>query len=291
MRIDAHQHFWRYDPEQYGWMNDAMRVIQRDFLPEDLKREMVAAGIDKAISVQARQTLEETRALLEFARQYEFIAGVVGWVPLIEPDVGRTLDEFTDYPKLCALRHVLHDESDAFYMLRKDFNAGIRALRGYGLAYDILIFERHLPQTIQFVDQHPDQIFILDHLAKPRVKDDQISPWKENLERLAERPNVYCKISGLVTEADYAKWTEEQLRPYLDVVLSAFGARRTMFGSDWPVCLVAAEYGRWVSIVEKAIGRLSPSEQNRIWSETAIEAYGLVSCPSDFATAPVASRL
>jgi L-fuconolactonase len=160
-------------------------------------------------------------------------------------------------------------------MLRDDFNRGIAALKQFGLVYDILIFERHLPQTIQFVDRHPDQFFVVDHLAKPRVKAGETSPWAERIRELSRRPNVYCKISGLATEADYQNWTEGQLRPYLDVVLDAFGPERLMFGSDWPVCLVAVSYAEWVSIIERFVESLSQSERERIWSGTAIEAYRL----------------
>lgn len=272
-KIDSHQHFWHYHPAEYGWINDRMSAIRRDFLPEDLQQEMAAADIDGAVSVQARQTLEETRCLLEFAGDHDFIQAVVGWAPMTEPDIRVTLEEIAVNPKLRAMRHVLQDEPDPLYMLRDDFNRGIRELAPLALAYDILIFERHLPQTIEFVDRHPNQVFILDHLAKPRAKDNEMSPWRENVRELAKRQNVYCKISGLATEADYTLWTEEQLRPYIGTVLDAFGPRRLMFGSDWPVCLVAIRYRQWVSLVASAIGDLSAPEQERIWSGTAMEAY------------------
>lgn len=274
-KIDSHHHFWTYDPVQYGWITDEMAIIRRDFGPTDLEREIPAAGISAVISVQAHQSLEETRALLKFADNNDFIRGVVGWTPLIDRKVTETLAQFSSQPKLRAVRHVLQDEPDPDYMLREDFNRGIAALKPFGLIYDILIFERHLPQTIQFVDRHPDQVFVLDHLAKPRVKAGEISPWAERITELAKRPNVYCKLSGLVTEADYHNWTEEQLQRYFDVVLEAFGPKRLMFGSDWPVCLVAVSYARWVAIVERFTEKLSQNEQERIWSGTAKEAYRL----------------
>ena len=274
-KIDAHHHFWHYDPVEYGWIDDSMRVIRRDFLPPDLKPAMDAAGISGAVSVQARQTVEETQWLLEFAAKLQFIRGVVGWAPLIDPAVGDVLAQMAQNPKLRAVRHVLQGERDPFYMLRTDFNRGIDELKPLGLAYDILIFERHLPQTIEFVDRHPDQIFIVDHLAKPRLRERAISPWRENLRDLARRPNVYCKISGLVTEADYTAWTPEQLQPYIETVLEAFGPSRTMFGSDWPVCLVAIDYKPWVDLVASAIQSLSGDEHERFWSGTAVEAYCL----------------
>jgi len=275
IRIDAHHHFWRYTPREYPWINDSMSAIRRDFLPPHLEKEMAAAGVSGVVSVQARQSLEETWDLLRFAEQNEFIRGVVGWIPFTAPDLNRILASLAGHPKLRAVRHVLQDEPDPDYMLRADFNRGISALKPFHLVYDILIFERHLPQTIEFVDRHPEQIFVLDHLGKPSVRSGAISPWREHLKTLAERSNVYCKLSGLATEADYKNWTEEQLRPYIDVVLEAFSPRRVMFGSDWPVCLVAIPYAKWAQIVADATQGLSGAEQERIWSGTATEAYRL----------------
>ena len=275
MTIDSHHHFWNYSAEEYGWIDDTMKIIRRDFLPADLEKEMQAAGIDGVVSVQARQTPEENRFLLDFARRHDFIRGVVGWVPLTEPKVKGVLEEFAGQRKAKAVRHVLQGEPDDRYMLRDDFNRGVALLKDLDLVYDILIFERHLPQTLQFVDRHPDQVFVLDHIAKPRIKDRYLSPWQTNIVQLAHRPNVYCKLSGMVTEADYPNWTEQELTPYVDTVLSAFGPKRIMFGSDWPVCLVACPYGRWVEIVKRHIGGLSEPEQERILGGTAIEAYKL----------------
>lgn len=275
MIIDAHHHFWKYDPAEYGWISDAMRVIRRDFLPQDLKRQIAAAGVDGVVSVQARQSLDETRWLLDLAEANDFIRGVVGWVPLVSPRVDEDLAALTTHPKLKAVRHVLQDEPDENYILRPDFNAGIRALRRFGLVYDILIFERHLPQTIRFVDQHPEQVFVLDHIAKPRVRDNVLSPWRENLRELARRPNVYCKLSGMVTEADWNAWSPQQLRPYLEAALEAFGPSRLMFGSDWPVCLVACAYARWRQLIDQFLAPLSPAERQRVMGGTAIEAYRL----------------
>lgn len=275
MRIDSHHHFWKYNPIQYCWIDDAMKVLRRDFLPEHLREEIAAAGIDGVISVQARQSPEETPWLLDMAGRNDLVRGVVGWVPLISPTVARDLEPLAAHPKLKAVRHVLQGEPDPNYMLRDDFNRGISLLRRFNLAYDILIFERHLPQSIQLVDRHPAQVFVLDHIAKPLIGRNVLSPWRENLHELARRPNVYCKISGLVTEADYHAWTPDQLRPYLDVVLEAFGPSRLMFGSDWPVCLVACGYKRWVNLIADFTARLSPSEQDRIWGQTAAEAYQL----------------
>jgi len=273
--IDSHHHFWRYSVEDYAWIKESMGVIRRDFLPADLEKTIRAAVVDGVVSVQARQSLEETRWLLELAGANPFVRGVVGWAPLIAPDIAKILGELTTDKKLRALRHVLQTEPDELYMLREDFNRGIAALPECGLAYDILIFERHLPQTMQFVDRHPRQVFVLDHLAKPRIKDGQLQPWAKNIRELARRPNVYCKVSGMVTEADYALWTEADLQPFFDTVLEAFGPRRLMLGSDWPVCLVACDYARWVGLVRKWIQQLSAAEQARILGGTAVEAYRL----------------
>lgn len=252
-----------------------MSAIRRDFLPKDLQAEIRAAGISGAISVQASQTLDETRWLLDLAGYGDFIKGVVGWAPLIDPEVDQVLADLIANPAMVGIRHVLHDEPDPHYMLRDDFNRGIRKLGEFGLPYDILIFERHLPQTIEFVDRHEGQVFIVDHMAKPRVNAGELSPWRENIRELAKRPRVYCKLSGLVTEADHQSWTAEQLKPYFEVVLSAFGADRLMFGSDWPVCLLATGYKQWTDVVTDAIAFLSLPEQERIWAGTAIEAYKL----------------
>jgi L-fuconolactonase len=275
MRIDSHHHFWNYGVGEYGWIDDSMKVIRRDFLPADLEKEIQAAGIDGVVSMQARQTLEENRFLLDFARRHEFIRGVVGWAPLIEPNVKGVLEEFARQPKAKAIRHVLQGEPDDRYMLRDDFNRGVALLKDFGLVYDILIFERHLPQTLQFVDRHPDQVFVLDHIAKPRIKANELAPWQSRIVELSHRPNVYCKVSGMVTEADYEAWTPEQLKPYFDTVLSAFGAKRLMFGSDWPVCLAACEYGRWAEVVRGWVSDLPAADRERILGGTAVEAYGL----------------
>ncbi len=275
MRVDSHQHFWSYDPIRYSWIDDRMEKLRRAFLPGDLKTEMEATGIDRVVSVQARQDLEETQWLLALSREFEYIAGVVGWVPLISSGVEADLERMAGHPRLKGIRHVLQDESDDRYMLREDFNRGLSLLPKFGLVYDILIYESHLPQTIEFVDLHPLQIFVLDHVAKPRIRDGAITPWRENLRELARRENVYCKISGMATEGHWESFNEDDLLPYLEVVLEAFGPDRLMFGSDWPVCLLACDYGRWVRIVRDFIGRLSSDERDRIEGGTALEAYGL----------------
>jgi L-fuconolactonase len=273
-RIDAHQHFWKYDPAQYGWIAENMSVIRRDFLPEHLASEMKVAEIDGSIAVQAAGP-GETEWLLELAKAWDFIVGVVGWVPLTDPRVGNEIGRLAQNTKLRGLRHVVQDEPDPNYILRDDFNTGIRQVTEAGLVYDILIFERHLLPAIQFVDRHPNQIFVLDHIAKPRIKEDQIAAWRQNIRDLAKRPNVYCKISGMVTEAEWDTWAPEQLTPYIETVIEAFGANRLMFGSDWPVCLLATTYKKWAQVVESALTSLSVSERQRIWGGTARDAYRL----------------
>ncbi len=275
MKIDAHHHFWKYTPAEYDWIDDSMSAIRRDFLPSDLKRELDVAGMEGAVSVQARQTLEETNWLLDLADERDFLKGVVGWAPLADANVPKTLDGLANRLKLKGIRHIVQAEPDDDFILRDDFNAGVRTLTDYGLTYDILIYDRHLPQAIEFVDRHQNQVFILDHLAKPRIKEQMIEPWRANVRRLAQRENVYCKISGLVTEADWRNWTDTQLSIYLETVVDAFGPRRLMFGSDWPVCLVACGYQKWYEVVSRFCDKLSADERARIFGGTAIEAYKL----------------
>lgn len=252
-----------------------MELIRRDFLVPELQDAMREGRIDAVITVQARQSLVETDWLLDLASRHDFMRGVVGWVPLADPAVAAHLEKYWNYPKLKAVRHVLHDESDDFYMLREDFNRGVALLEDVGLRYDILIFERHLPQTMEFVDRHPNQIFIVDHIAKPKIKEHLLSPWRERIQDLARRENVYCKLSGVVTEADWNNWTEQDIQPYVDTVLECFGANRLMFGSDWPVALAACPYKKWIDVVERFTASLSGPERDRLFGGTAEEAYRL----------------
>jgi L-fuconolactonase len=275
MIIDAHHHFWRYDEEEFGWISEEMKAIRRDFLPEDLKVTIGQSGIDGVVSVQARQKTEETRWLLELADEHDFIKGVTGWLPLYDPEVEKYLEEYGSRGKLKALRHVVQDEADDDFILRPDFNRGVGLLKDKDLIYEILIFEKHLPQTIRFVDRHPGQIFVLDHIAKPKIRENILSPWRENIMELAKRDNVFCKLSGMVTEADLRNWTYEQLVPYFEVVLEAFGAERLMFGSDWPVCLTAIQYDEWLQVVKRFIAGLSLSEQAGILGDNAVKIYKL----------------
>ncbi len=250
MKIDSHHHFWKYDPLEYAWMDASMVDIQRDFLPCHLQREIADTAVNGVVTVQARQTVDETQWLLDLANENDFIKGVVGWVDLVSPRLGVELERFGAHTMLKSVRHVVHDEADDNFILRDDFNRGIRELKKHSLAYDILIFERHLPQTIRFVDAHPDQVFVLDHIAKPRIREALFEPWNTYIRELARRPNVYCKVSGMVTEANHSRWTEAQLRPYFDAVLDAFGP------SGW-------------------VQAFATDEAARVLGGTAIDAYRL----------------
>lgn len=274
MIIDSHHHFWRYDVSEYGWIGPEMAGLRRDFLPPDLMRETLEAGVDGVVSVQARQSLAETRWLLELASSFDWIRGVVGWVDLTSPAVEQQLTALRS-PKLKAVRHVLQDESDDGFMLREEFPRGVETVGRMGLAYDILIYERHLPQAIEFARRHEAQVLVLDHVGKPRIAAQTLEPWRSRIRELARCPNVYCKLSGLVTEADWRGWTLPQLRPYMETVLEAFGPERLMFGSDWPVCLVACQYARWLEIVQDFVAPLSPGDRQRVLAGSAIDAYRL----------------
>jgi L-fuconolactonase len=273
--IDAHHHLWRYTPAEYDWIDESMQVLRRDFLPKDLKAAMRSAGVDGTVAVQARQTLEETRWLLDLAETNDEILGVTGWAPIAGGDFPALMEEFEDRPKLKGLRHVIQSEKDENYILREDFNAGIRALAGSGLVYEILIYERHLPQTIQFVDRHPKQVFVLDHVAKPLIAAGIVEPWASRMRELGQRENVWCKVSGMVTEAEWNEWTPEKLKPYMDVAVEAFGPSRLIAGSDWPVCLVACSYDRWWHVLQEYFAGFSETERARVFGGNALEVYGL----------------
>jgi L-fuconolactonase len=274
-RIDSHHHLWRYNAVEFDWIDDSMSCLRRDYLPRDLEDVLQADGIDGSIVVQARQSLEETNWLLAAAAGCAAIRGVVGWAPVASASFERELEEIVSNRALKGLRHVIQAEPDKNYILREDFNRGISALANTGLVFDLLIFECQLPQTIEFVDRHPNQRFVLDHIGKPAVALGKLEPWRTNLIELAKRENVSCKVSGMVTEVSWKSWTEDDLRPYWDCVLDAFTPRRLMFGSDWPVCVVASSYSIWFQWVLGWSGQLSASEQKRIMGATATEVYSL----------------
>jgi L-fuconolactonase len=253
MKIDSHQHFWKYNRAHQVWMTDAMAVLRRDYLPDELKPLLQTAGFDGTIAVQARQMIEETEWLLELADQHPLIKGVVGWVDLRSPELRQQLEKVAPHPKLVGVRHVVQDEPDDAFMLRPEFRRGIAMLREYGLTYDLLLFPKHLPVGVKLVEEFPGQPFVLDHIAKPFIREGTLSPWREELRRLAEFPNVFCKLSGLVTEAKWKQWQPRDFEPYLDVVFEAFGPERLMIGSDWPVCTLSGDYAATMNLVKNYV--------------------------------------
>jgi L-fuconolactonase len=275
LKIDSHQHFWIFDPVRDSWINDQMLAIKRDFSPVDLLPVLQQHGIDGCVSVQASQTDDETMFLLDHAAANPFVKGVVGWVNLKADDLDEQLQQYKKYDKLKGFRHVLQSEPDDQYMLQPAFQKGIGMLEKYGYTYDILIFPQHLPFADQLAGNFPSQKFVVDHLAKPHIKDQQISDWKRDIEALAKHENVSCKISGMLTEADWDNWKPEDFTPYLDVIFNAFGSNRVMFGSDWPVCLVAAGYEGTMQVTQSYTSKLSATEQEQFWGGNAISFYNL----------------
>lgn len=275
MKIDAHQHFWHYDPVRDAWITPSMEVIRRDFLPHDLLPALQTAGIDGAVSVQASQSELETEFLLGLAEGQEAIRGVVGWVDLRADNLRERLDYFRPHAKLRGFRHIVQAEPDDLFLLRTEFMDGVRLLEEYGYTYDILIYPNHLPVAREFVTRLPHQKFVVDHLAKPYIKQGNIEKWAQDMASLARRENVSCKVSGMVTEADWDLWTPEQLRPYLDVVFEAFGPDRVLFGSDWPVCLVASSYERWVQVLEAYMASFTESEKAKFWGGNTLRFYDI----------------
>jgi L-fuconolactonase len=272
-KIDAHQHFWQYNPAEHVWMTDEMASIRRDFLPSDLKPLLDRTGFDGCVAVQARQNLDETRWLLQLAEHDAFIRGVVGWVDLRAPSLEAQFREFSGQKKLVGVRHIVQDEPDDAFMLRDDFRGGIAHLAPLKLTYDVLIYPRQLPAAIRLVEDFPSQRFVLDHIAKPLIGEGKIEPWATGIRTLAQSPNLYCKLSGMVTEARWGQWQAGDFRPYLDVVFEAFGPDRLMIGSDWPVCTLSADYESAIGIVLENIRQLSPSQQAAILGGNCARFY------------------
>ncbi len=275
MTIDAHQHFWKYDSFKHAWIDDSMSVIRQDFLPSDLEKVYDEHGIDGCVAVQADQTLEETNFLLWLSGKYEFIKGVVGWVDLRDIKIDKVLEEYGQHEKIKGFRHIVQGEADPDFLLQSDFLRGISYLDKYNFVYDILIFPHQLEATLEFVKRFPHQKFVIDHMAKPYIKDGYFDGWATLMKEIAKEENVYCKLSGMITEADYNSWTPEQITPYMDLVLSAFGSDRIMFGSDWPVCLVAGRYAEVKQLVTDFISKLSLIEQTKIMGTNAMQFYNL----------------
>ncbi len=275
MRIDSHQHFWRHTAAEYPWIDDSMGALRRDFLPADARLEMDRASVDACVAVQARQTLDETRWLLELADANPFIAGVIGWVDLQADDASEQLEQFVDHPKFVGVRHIVQAESDDRFMLRPGFCRGISLLEDRDLTYDILIYPKHLPAAAELVSRFRRQRFVLDHLAKPDIRAGDMREWEKGIRELAAYPFVFCKLSGLVTEADWTRWTPDDLRPYLDVAFDCFGAHRLLAGSDWPVCTVAADYARTVAVIDDYMAERPPAERASVMGDNAVRLWGL----------------
>jgi len=276
VKIDSHQHFWKYNEADYGWIDNRMAILKRDFLPEDLEPRLTESGFSGSVAVQARQTAEETRWLLNLAEKNDFIKGIVGWADLrSEDNLRRQLDEFCKSPKFAGVRHVVHDEPEDGFMLRDDFLKGISILKDYNLTYDLLLFPKHLPVAQVLASMFPGQKFVVDHISKPLIKDRITDPWKEDIFMLAGEKNVWCKLSGMVTEADWKNNTYKDFQPYLDTVFQAFGPGRLMTGSDWPVCTVSREYNDVINIVRDYISEMQDEVREKILGLNCIDFYGL----------------
>jgi len=276
MMIDAHQHFWKYNEREYGWIGPDMRVLKRDYVPDDLEPLARDLGFEGTVVIQARQTLEETEWLLDLADQYDLIRGVVGWVDLCSESVDEQLRRFCGHSLFRGVRHVVQDEPDPEFMLRPDFHRGIASLAAYGLTYDILVFPRQLPAACALVERFPEQPFVLDHLAKPLIGKRTFEPWRTDLRRLASAENVYCKASGIFAQVDPRRWTREEIYPYLDVVFDAFGPERIMIGSDWPVCTLAGSYSEAMGVVLDYVERLPSKVGEGVLGNNAARFYGLM---------------
>jgi len=283
MKIDSHQHFWRYDSARDAWITDDMAVLKHDFLPHQLARELDTNGIDASVAVQAGQSENETLFLLELAEKNRRIAGVVGWVDLLSPRVSERLEHFSHFEKVRGFRHIAQAESDDRFLAREDFVKGVAQLRQFGFTFDILIYAKQLPAAIELVSRHPEQRFVIDHVAKPEIKAKNIDLWAKQMCQIAQDKNVLCKVSGLVTEGDWHNWKPEDFKPYLDVVLEAFGADRLMFGSDWPVCLLAATYRQVKQLIDDYVKGFSEADKARIFGGNAARFYALKTAQHGFA--------
>ncbi|AEE51983.1 amidohydrolase family protein [Haliscomenobacter hydrossis] len=275
MRIDAHQHFWNYRPDTHAWINDDMHLIQRNFLPQDLQPELERHQLDGSILVQVDQNEEENLFFIELAQQNPFIKGTVGWVDLRADNIEERLAFYKSYPVLKGFRHIVQAETDPYFLQNPAFRRGIAALGKAGYTYDILIYPHQLPAAIELVQAFPDQTFVLDHLAKPYIKQGELDQWASFIEHLAEMPNVHCKVSGMVTEANWKNWEFRNFRPFLDKVTEAFGTKRLLYGSDWPVCLVAASYANVIGICEAYFDSFSAEEKKDVMGRNAVRVYGL----------------
>ena len=274
MRVDTHVHFWHYDAVRDAWINDDMETLKQDYLPQHLAASLKRNGFDACVAVQASQAELETHFLVELTKTNDIIKGVVGWIDLQNENIEERLQYFSQYPIIKGWRHVVQGEPDDF-LLRKNFQRGVRALQPYGYTYDILIYHHQLPPALEFIAAFPEQKFVIDHCAKPDIAHKKIDEWKVLMREMAQHPNVYCKISGLFTEAKWRHWSPAEFYPYLDVVFEAFGTDRIMFGSDWPVILVSGLYVQWKSLVEKYMENMNSEEKEKVLGENATRFYGL----------------
>lgn len=275
MVIDAHQHFWQYHPVKDAWITDDMKVIQQDFLPQHLLPVLAQNNVDGCVAVQADQSEVETDFLLGLAASHDFIKGIVGWIDLRDADLENRLAHYSQFPVLKGFRHIVQGEPDPAFIIREDFCRGIHLLSKYNFTYDILVYPVQLPAVATFVQQFPDHRLVIDHLAKPYIKTGDVDNWAQQMRAIAQHPHVYCKLSGMVTEADWNNWEPAHFAPFLDICLEAFGADRLLFGSDWPVCQLAGSYKEVKGIVTDYISRLSATEQAKIMGGNAIAFYGL----------------
>lgn len=275
MTIDSHQHFWRYNPVRDGWITEEMAALQRDYLPEHLLPELKLNHVEGCIAVQADQSEDETMLLVDLAQRHSFIRGVIGWVDLRSDRLPERLKFFSQFEKLRGFRHIVQSESDECFLLRRDFLRGISELRAFGFTYDILVYARQLPAAVEFAARFPEQKFVVDHIAKPQIKVKEIAGWEHWMRRMAALPNVHCKLSGMVTEADWRRWRPSDFEPYLDVVFECFGSDRLMFGSDWPVCLLAGSYCQVKNIIADYTQALPQYEKDKIFGLNATRFYGL----------------
>lgn len=273
--IDSHQHFWKYDEERHSWINEEMAVLKRDYLPDGLQEVYTKNGVVGSIAVQAEQSEEETEFLLELAKENDFIKGVVGWVDLRSPQLMERLEYFSAFEKLKGFRHIIQDEPDINFMLDDDFQNGIGLLEKYNFTYDILIYSTQMKAALQTVKNFPNQAFVIDHIAKPNIKSRQIDSWTNYIKAIGEHENVFCKISGMITEAHWRNWSYQDFVPYLDVVFEAFGSERVMFGSDYPVCLLAGSYENVKDMLEHYVTDFSEDEKSGIWGGNALRFYGV----------------
>lgn len=277
--VDSHHHFWTPDRHDYSWMAGAeMDPIRRSFGPADLRPQLTEAGVDYSVLVQTVPSVAETREFMAVAERTRFVAGVVGWVDLTDDGIGATLEELRAQPygaSLVGIRHQVHDERDAQWLLRPDVQRGLAAVRDAGLAYDILIRPRELPAALEMARSFPDMRLVVDHLAKPPIASGKIDEWEAQMEPYRELAHVCCKLSGMVTEADWTSWKPADLRPYVERVIDIFGPERVMYGSDWPVCLLAGSYGAVKRALEEVLPPLSADDRAAVFGGNAIRFYGL----------------